>query len=33
MADILVLAAHPELEHSRVTRALMVAAGQVIPAR
>jgi glutathione-regulated potassium-efflux system ancillary protein KefF len=33
MADVLVLAAHPQLEHSRVTRALMQAAAQADPAR
>jgi glutathione-regulated potassium-efflux system ancillary protein KefF len=33
MAEILVLAAHPQLEHSRVTRALMRAAALAAPAR
>jgi glutathione-regulated potassium-efflux system ancillary protein KefF len=33
MADILVLAAHPQLEHSRVTRTLMRAAALAAPAR
>ena len=33
MADILVIAAHPQLAHSRVTRTLMQAAAQADPAR
>jgi glutathione-regulated potassium-efflux system ancillary protein KefF len=33
MADILVLAAHPQLQHSRVTRALMTAAARADGAR
>lgn len=33
MAEILVLAAHPQMEHSRVTRTLMRAAAQAAPAR
>ena len=33
MADILVIAAHPQLEHSRVTRTLMEAAARLDPAR
>jgi glutathione-regulated potassium-efflux system ancillary protein KefF len=33
MAEILVLAAHPQLEHSRVTRSLMRAAAFAAPAR
>jgi len=33
MAEILVIAAHPQLEHSRVTRRLMEAAARADPAR
>ena len=33
MADVLVIAAHPQLEHSRVTRALLNALAQADPAR
>jgi glutathione-regulated potassium-efflux system ancillary protein KefF len=33
MAEVLIIAAHPQLEHSRVTRALMVAAAKVDPGR
>jgi glutathione-regulated potassium-efflux system ancillary protein KefF len=33
MAEILVIAAHPQLEHSRVTRALLKALAQADPAR
>ena len=33
MADILVIAAHPQLDHSRVTRTLMEAAARLDPAR
>ncbi len=33
MADILVIAAHPQLEHSRATRELMQAAARLDPAR
>lgn len=33
MADILVIAAHPQLDHSRATRALMEAAARLDPAR
>jgi hypothetical protein len=33
MAEILVLAAHPQMEHSRVTRTLMRAAARAAPAR
>jgi glutathione-regulated potassium-efflux system ancillary protein KefF len=33
MAEILIIAAHPQLEHSRVTRRLMKAAAQSDPAR
>jgi glutathione-regulated potassium-efflux system ancillary protein KefF len=33
MADVLILAAHPQLEHSRVTRKLMKAASEADPAR
>lgn len=33
MAEILVIAAHPQMEHSRATRALMEAAARLDPAR
>ncbi len=33
MSDILVIAAHPQMEHSRATRALMEAAAHLDPAR
>jgi glutathione-regulated potassium-efflux system ancillary protein KefF len=33
MAEVLIIAAHPQLEHSRVTRALMQAASSADPAR
>ena len=33
MADIVVIAAHPQLDHSRATRALMQAAARLDPAR
>jgi len=33
MADILVIAAHPQLDHSRATRTLMAAAARLDPAR
>ena len=33
MAKVLVIAAHPQLEHSRATRGLMRAAAQLDPSR